>query len=320
MRTVFLGTGEIGLPTLEFLHRTALCELVGVVTSPDRRSGRGRSLHRGPVAHFADENNLPILQPERLRAAESTSALAAWEADLFVVMAYGQILSREVLALPKVAAWNLHASLLPRHRGASPIQAALLEGDATTGITVMFMAEGLDTGDICHQKEITITARETGGSLHDKLGTLAPLALAEALPFLQASPIPRFPQEESQATYAPKIEKAAGRIDWTQRAEQLERQIRAFFPWPGSFSTLQAGDGSTHQVKVLQAELPTEPASETLAPGELLFQPPGVLTVGTGNGTALVLTRLQTEGRAALDASTWWRGWSNRGGAERFLI
>jgi methionyl-tRNA formyltransferase len=314
MRTVFLGTGEIGLPTLRFLVGTPLCELVGVVTGPDRRVGRGRELRRGPIARLADEAGIPVQQPERLRHPDAVADLAAWRADLFVVMAYGQILSPEVLALPRVAAWNLHASLLPRHRGASPIQAALLAGDTTTGITVMFIAQGLDTGDICHQKAIPISPIETAGSLHDKLGELAPLALAEALPLLQKNPVPRFPQDEALATYAPKIEKAAGRIDWHLPASEIECRIRAFFPWPGSFSTLQTGQGSRHLCKVLRACLPSSPPQITLSPGELWAGESGELLVGTGENGLLQLEQLQTEGRSATDAAAWWRGWTNHGG------
>ena len=202
MRITYLGSGDIGLPTLRAL--VARHDVVGVVTQPDQPAGRGLALRTSAIKTLALEAGICVLQPERVRRADAVADLTALRADVIVVFAYGQILPQAVLDLPRLACLNIHASLLPRWRGAAPIQAAILAGDAVTGHTIMFMDAGLDTGDILLQREIPIAEDETGGSLHDRLAALAPECLLEALDLLVAGAAPRAPQEARLATLAPK--------------------------------------------------------------------------------------------------------------------
>ncbi len=240
MRIVYLGSGDIGLPTLRALldaRAAGKHELLAVVTQPDRPAGRGQAVRPGPVKALALEAGVPVLQPERLRRPEAVEALRTLAADVFVVFAYGQILPPAVLALPRVACLNLHASLLPRHRGAAPIHAAVLAGDRESGLTVMYMDEGLDTGDVLLERRVRLRRRETAGSLHDRLAELAPGALFEALDLLAAGNAPRLPQDNALATYAPKLERQSGRIDWTlAAADGSTGWSRAMNPWPGAFT------------------------------------------------------------------------------------
>ena len=227
MKLIYLGSGDIGLPTLRALlaaHATGRHELLAVVTQPDRPVGRHQTtLAPGPIKALALEAGMPVLQPERIRRPEAVEALRALGADVFVVFAYGQILPPTVLAVPRVACLNLHASLLPRHRGAAPIQAAILAGDAESGLTVMYMDEGLDTGDILLETRFRLAPHETGGSLHDRLAALAPDALLDALDRLAAGTAPRQPQDNSLATYAPKLDRA-------QRPDRLDARRRVSRP------------------------------------------------------------------------------------------
>ena len=237
MRIVFLGTGEIGLPTLDALLNSEH-EFVGVVTQPDKPVGREQRIEPTPIKRAIAKTAIPILQPARIKDQSSIEEIRALKADVIVVMAYGQILPSDVLKIPRITCLNLHASLLPRWRGAAPIQAAIAAGDRETGITVMYMNEGLDTGDILLQRRIEIRPKETGGSLHDRLAQIAPEALLESLRLLAAGEAARIPQDNTQATYAPKLKREHGQINWSESAEAIERKIRAFNPWPGAFMKL----------------------------------------------------------------------------------
>src|SRR6185312_11546864 len=240
MRILFIGTGEIGLPTLRMLSNWREHKLIGVVTQPDKPAGRDQRL-TPPSPEQAVQDlglDLPVLQPARIKSLESVDAIRALKPDVIVVMAYGQILPRDVLEIPRVACLNLHASLLPRWRGAAPIQASIAAGDRETGITVMYMDEGLDTGDILSQRTIDILPVDTGGSLHDRLATAAPEALLDSLELLASGSAPRTPQNNMLATYAPKLKREDGKIDWSEPADAIERKIRAFDPWPGAFTTI----------------------------------------------------------------------------------
>src|SRR5438874_3047978 len=247
MRIVFIGTGEIGVPTLQALLKSEH-EIVAVVTQPDKPVGRAQLVEPSAIkkaltggaanaspARTGRPLSLPILQPARIKERQAIEEIRALKPDVIVVMAYGQILPRDVLEIPKVACLNLHASLLPRWRGAAPIQAAIAAGDNQTGITVMYMDEGLDTGDILLQRTIDILPADTGGSLHERLATIAPEALLESLELLTKENTPRIPQDNALATYAPKLKREDGKIDWTDPADAIERKIRAFDPWPGAF-------------------------------------------------------------------------------------
>jgi len=311
MRIVFIGTGEIGVPTLRMLREWREHQLVGIVTQPDMPVGRDQKLTPPPikaasqqlnVAHPTSESELELFQPTRIKAQDAIDAIRIMNPDVIVVMAYGQILPREVLEIPKIACLNLHASILPRWRGAAPIQAAIAAGDRETGITVMYMDERLDTGDILLQKKIEIAPTETGGSLHDRLAEIAPECLREAASLLAKGNAPRTAQESQLATYAPKLEREQGRIDWTEPAEAIERKIRAFNPWPGAFMELDK-----RKLKIFRATIVHRSGKQ----GEILAAEKE-LVVATGTD-ALSLGEVQLEGKRRMSAADFLRGRSRSG-------
>ncbi len=255
MRVLFIGTGEIGLPVLRWLVGSPRHQLVGVVTQPDKPVGRDQRIKPPPIKAALADSNIPVFQPKRIKVDEAVAEIRALNPDVIVVMAYGQILPRSVLEIPSKACLNLHASLLPKHRGAAPIQSAIVAGDSETGVTVMYMDEGLDTGDILLKKAITIRPDETGGSLHDRLAEIAPAALDEALTRLENGTAPRLPQNASTATYAPKLGREDGRIAWNEPGVLIERKIRAFDPWPGAFTILRDSAGRERKLKVFRARV-----------------------------------------------------------------
>jgi methionyl-tRNA formyltransferase len=303
MRILFIGTGEIGVPVLRSLLDSREHQLVGVVTQPDKPVGREQRIEAPQIKAALAGRTLPILQPARIKREEAVAEIRALAPDVIVVMAYGQILPRSVLEIPRVACLNLHASLLPRHRGAAPIQAAIVAGDRESGITVMYMDESLDTGDILLQSRLEIAADETGGSLHDRLAQIAPDALSEALAQLQGGSAPRIPQDSSAATYAPKLEREDGRIDWTESAELIERKIRAFNPWPGAFVLLRSEAGRERKLKIFSARL-VDAAKGT--PREIL-RADGSITIAAKDG-ALSLGDVQLEGKRRMSAAEFLRG------------
>ena len=245
-----MGSGEIGLPTLQWLANSSLVNLVGVVTQPDKPVGRSQILTPPAPKRMAIALGLPILQPLKIRRTEELDRIAELSPDLIVVMAYGQILPKALLEMPTLACLNLHASILPRHRGAAPIQASILAGDQLTGLTVMYMSEGLDTGDILLTRSIRYSRGERpAGSLHDRLANLGPEALASALDLILSQQAPRIPQDESQATYAPKLERESGRIDWSQDCWHLDRLVRAMNPWPGAFTLVRTTEDSVKKAQ-----------------------------------------------------------------------
>jgi methionyl-tRNA formyltransferase len=304
MRIVFIGTGEIGVPVLRSLLQSEEHELVGVVTQPDKPAGREQRIEAPPIKSALAGSALPIFQPARLKREEAVAGIRALAPDVIVVIAYGQILPRSVLEIPRVACLNLHASLLPRHRGAAPIQAAIVAGDRESGITVMYMDEGLDTGDILLQSRLEIARDETGGSLHDRLSQIALNALHEALAQLQQGSTARIPQDSSAATYAPKLEREDGRIDWTESAALIERKIRAFNPWPGAFTRLREEAGRERKLKIFGAALVE---SEKASPGEILSTDKSKMLVATKD-RALSLNEVQLEGKRRMSAAEFLRG------------
>ncbi|MEO6871568.1 MAG: methionyl-tRNA formyltransferase [Chthoniobacterales bacterium] len=306
MRIVFIGTGEIGVPSLRALLDSAEHEVVGAVTQPDKPVGRAQRIQPSPIKEALAGKSIPILQPRKIREESAVAEIRALAPDVIVVMAYGQILPKSVLGIPRLACLNLHASLLPRHRGAAPIQAAIAAGDEETGITVMYMDEGLDTGDILSRVSLTISPNETGGSLHDRLAEIAPPALLAALEQLKIGTAPRLAQDAALATYAPKLERGDGRIDWSQDAETIERKVRAFDPWPGVFTELAGAAGKTRNLKVFRASLVPEIAA---APG-VMIQPNETVVVATGHG-GLRLEEVQLEGKRRMPASEFFRGFSS---------
>jgi methionyl-tRNA formyltransferase len=298
MRVLFIGTGEIGVPVLRWLLESEEHELIGVVTQPDKPVGREQRIAAPPVKAALTGSAVPIFQPKRIKSDEAVAEIRALAPDVIVVMAYGQILPRAVLEIPRIACLNLHASLLPRHRGAAPIQAAIVAGDRETGITVMYMEEGLDTGDVMLQTRIEIAPDETGGSLHDRLSEIAPAALEEALGQLQAGTAPRIPQDSSAATYAPKLEREDGRINWSEPAGLIERKIRAFNPWPGAFTILRDAAGTERKLKVHRAKV--VPA-ENSDPDQLVI---------AAKDSALRLEEVQLEGKKRMSAAEFLRGYN----------
>jgi len=301
MRILFIGTGEIGLPALSALLESEH-EVVGVVTQPDKPAGRDQRIEAPPIKKALAGTKMPILQPARIKDRESIEEIRALTPDVIVVMAYGQILPRNVLEIPPTACLNLHASLLPRHRGAAPIQAAIAAGDRETGITVMYMSEGLDTGDILLQRKIEIVSNDTGGSLHDRLAQIAPEALLDSLRMLASGSAPRIPQENALATYAPKLNREAGRIDWSEPAETIERKIRAFNPWPGAFMRITTKANELRTLKIFSAAI----VDLSGAPGEILGgEKELIIVAGTG---ALSLDEVQLESKRRMSAEELLRG------------
>ncbi|MEI6871052.1 MAG: methionyl-tRNA formyltransferase [Verrucomicrobiota bacterium] len=307
MRIVFAGTGDIGVPTLEGLL-TSHHQVVGVVTQPDKPVGRHQELQPSAIKRIALREGLLIQQPLKMRDPAAVEALRELSPELLVVMAYGQILPRSVLDLPTRACLNLHASLLPRHRGAAPIQAAIEAGDAESGVTVMYMAEGLDTGDILLEKRLPLRRRETGGTLHDRLGLLAPAALAEALALLEEGGAPRIPQDSIAATYAKKLGREDGWIAW-ESPSAVDRKVRAMNPWPGAYTRVPASDGTSdvgRKLKVfsvIQSRVPSAGAF----PGTVLSVESRGLLVAAGEA-AVWLGEVQLEGKRRMHVTEFLRG------------
>ncbi len=292
LRLVFAGTPEFAAEHLKALLASQH-EIVAVYTQPDRPAGRGQKLMPSPVKQLALENNIPVLQPPTLRDPAAQAELATLNADLMVVVAYGLILPQVVLDTPRLGCINSHASLLPRWRGAAPIQRAVQAGDAQSGVTVMQMEAGLDTGPMLLKVSTAISGEDTGGSLHDRLAKLGPPAVLQAIAGLAAGTLTGEVQNNDLATYAHKLNKDEARLDWGRPAVELERLVRAFNPWPICHSTLNG-----EPLKVLAAQ----PAEGHGQPGEILLASREGLTVACGEG-ALRLTRLQLPGGKALNFS-----------------
>lgn len=300
LKIVFMGSPEFALPALMGLAENYRVE--GVVTQPDRPAGRGRELTPPPVKILAEELDLPVIQPAKLREAGAMEQLKEWDPDVIVVAAFGQILRAEVLDLPSHGCVNVHASLLPRWRGAAPIQAAILHGDEETGVTIMKMDLGVDTGPILSQWAIPITADDTAGSLSPRLADVGARLLLEILPGYLSGEIQPRPQGDRQATYAPMLKKSDGELDFSQPAEDLARRVRAFNPWPGTFFLWQGERLKVHQAHAEQA--PGPPHGETTVAG-------GLPAVGTGSGL-LVLDEVQPAGKRAMAGEVFLhgaRGW-----------
>lgn len=296
LRIVFMGTGEIGVPSLRALV-AAGHEVVAVYTQPDRPAGRDMKLRPSPVKLAAQQLGLPVLQPERIRHAAEVEQLKAFQPDLAIVVAYGQILPKSVLETPRHGCWNIHASLLPRHRGAAPIQAVILAGDAQSGVTIMQMDEGLDTGPILVQEAFDLHRHETGGSLHDRLGEQAPGLLMRAVAEFQSGTLQPTPQDSALSTYAPKLSRENGRIDWTLSAVEIDRQIRAFTPWPGAFTAIDQG-GQSVVLKIHRSALARKLRG---APGTVLKADRRGILVAAGEGGILLL-QVQAPGGKRLAA------------------
>lgn len=302
-----MGTAELACPSVIALANHPQCEIIAVYTQPDRPAGRGQELSKSPVKLCAEKHNLKIFQPLKLRDDSAFTELATLQPDLIVVAAYGQILPPAVLELPPHGCLNVHASLLPRHRGAAPIQWAILEGDSETGVTLMQMDEGLDTGGIIAMQSTPIRPDDNTGTLHDRLAKMGAELLSEKLEEFLAGKLPPSAQPAEGSTYARKIEKSDGQIDWTKSASQIDRQIRALTPWPGAFTFLPVETKS--RLKISEASL----AEGHAEPGKVLAADESGITIACGEG-ALRLHSLQREGAKNISAAEFLHGFQIKAG------
>ncbi len=293
-----MGSPDFSLPTLRALADGY--DVVGVVTQPDRASGRGRELKAPPVKTLALELGIPVVQPEKLRLPEAMEQLRAWNPDLIVVAAFGQILKKDVLELPRHGCINVHASLLPRWRGAAPINAAILAGDDETGVTIMKMDVGLDTGPMLSRRSIRLTQEDTAGSVFEKLSQLGADLLIETLPDYLSGKLMPTPQPEEGMTYAPMIKKEEGQLDFTHDVNELERRVRAFNPWPGACMDF---DGANLKVRRAHVEEGNAPAGQRLA---WQSQP----AVGAPGGL-LILDVVQPSGKKSMSGKSFLSGARN---------
>ncbi|HUI44820.1 MAG TPA: methionyl-tRNA formyltransferase [Nitrospirota bacterium] len=297
MKLVYMGTPQFAVAPLRALAASGH-EIIGVVTRIDKPSGRGQVLASPPVKQAASEMKLPLFQPRRVREPEFIAMLKSLNAEVIVVAAYGQILPNEILTLPKYGCINIHASLLPLYRGAAPINWAIMHGDAETGITIMQMDEGMDTGAMLLQESIPIGSKDTAGSMLEKLSSLGARLITEALPLIAAGRIARRVQDNRRATLAPPLRKKDGSIDWTLPAVEIHNRVRGLSPWPGAYTYL---DGK--MIKILESEAMTGKEE----PGVLFEAEKGALAVGAGSGI-LRIVALQSEGKKPMTAADFLRG------------
>ena len=297
MRIVYMGTPPFAVPPLHALI-SAGHELVGVVTRIDKPAGRGKVLTPPAVKVAAEQAGVPVFQPKRVREPESTAAIGAMGPDVIVVAAYGQVLPRELLALPKHGCVNIHASLLPAYRGAAPINWAIINGETRTGITIMQMDEGLDTGAILAQESIPIDPRDTAGDLTEKLSELGSRLVVDTLSRIEAGGLTAVPQDNGKASMAPLLKKDDGLIDWTMSARELHNRVRGLSPWPGAHGYL---DGKL--IKILG----TDVAEGSGEPGVLYEQGRDGLAIGTGSGLLRIVS-IQPEGKKPMSAAEFLRG------------
>lgn len=305
MKVVFIGSGEIGIPCLDWLTESKDHQVMAVVTQPDRAAGRQLKLHANPIKEVAFKRHVRIYQPENVNHKTVVAQLRYLEADVFVVVAYGQILSREILNLPRLGCLNVHASLLPKYRGASPIQAVIKAGDRYSGITLMWMDEGLDSGDILCASRLSLKSDETGKSLHDRLAQLAPKTLEEGLTLLAKGKAPRLKQDKSEVTYAKKLKKEDGLVNWNLEQKKVDQQIRAMIPWPGAYTYIPLGK-QMKTLKIFQTIISHRCKGK---PGEVIRVDKHGILVATQKG-GLLLREVQLEGKRRLPVSEFMRGFT----------
>lgn len=300
MRIIFMGTPAIALPTLERILKDGH-EVVGVFTQPDRPAGRGNKLAAPPVKELALEQGLPVFQPTKIKTPEMHEHFKSLEADVAVVVAYGRILPQHLLDTPKFGCLNVHFSLLPKYRGAAPVNWAVANDEPVSGVTVMFMDAGLDTGDIAIQTECWISRDETAVTLAERLSFIGADTLGDALVQLEAGTLPRIPQNHDEASHAPILKREDGLIDWSQSAETISARIRGFQPWPGCHSLLDGARVSFWKAK------PVSRAAEGVAPGTVTEISGGTIVIACGEG-ALAVEELQMEGRKRISAKDFANG------------
>lgn len=290
MKIIFMGTPDFAAGALQSLLEAGH-EVTAVVTQPDKPKGRSGEPMASPVKICAGKAGIPVLQPRRVKAPEAVAELKKYPADVYIVAAFGQILSREILDIPRLGCLNIHASLLPKYRGASPIQHAIIDGEKETGITIQQMDEGIDTGDILYKKSISIADDDNYETLHDKLMRLGGEAVTETLSLLEQGKLTPEKQQDGLSSYAPLIEKSLGKIDFSKSAAELDRLIRGLTPWPSAFT-----DYRGKQLKIWRAVPVREENTSGCEPGEVLKVEKDCVTVAAGEG-ALRILELQLEGK-----------------------
>lgn len=305
MRVVFMGTPDFAVPTLEALIRSKH-QVVGVVTQPDKAKGRSGKLVFSPVKETALTADIPVFQPEKVKEESSVQEIKKLNPDVIIVVAFGQILSKELLELPKYGCLNIHASLLPKLRGAAPIQWSVIQGDTESGVTIQQMDEGIDTGDILMTERYTLEPKETGGSLFDKLAKLGGPLILKVLDQAEEGCLHPVPQNEAEHTYAKMLNKALGNLDFTRSAVELERLIRGLNPWPSAYTFLEG-----KMLKIWEAEVID--TSQEAEPGTVTEVDKDRFTVQTGQGGLQILS-LQLEGKKRMSAEAFLRGFSMQKG------
>ena len=301
LKIIYAGTPDFAVPALRYLIDSEH-QVVAVYTQPDRPAGRGRKLQFGPVKKLAVDSGIMVEQPVSLKEPEAQKTLAAYDCDVMVVAAYGLILPQDILDTPRYGCLNIHGSLLPRWRGAAPIHRAIQAGDKETGVTIMQMAAGLDTGDMLLKVKCPITEADTGQTIHDRLANDGALALLEVLQLLREGKLDPEVQDESLATYAHKLNKAEAEIDWNQSAQQIDRTIRAFNPWPVAFTLLNG-----KPLRIFMSQVRKTNSAE--AAGTVIDESPDGISVATDNGV-LSFSRLQLPGKKAMDVRDFVNGQS----------
>jgi methionyl-tRNA formyltransferase len=298
LRVVFMGTPQFAVPSLQALAQSKH-QVLAAISQPDRRQGRGMRLVASPVKQTAEKLGIPVLQPEKINQPEFMASLAALAPEVIVVVAYGQFIPAELLNLPEKGCINIHPSLLPRYRGATPIQHAILNGDEVTGVTTMYLDEGLDTGDLIFQQQVRIDSSETAGQLQERLSHISPDVLLRTLNAIEANGAPRLPQDERLSSYCSKLSRQDGQLNWEKSSRLLANQVRAFTPWPGTFTYHHK-----ERVKVLQAQLGP---NEDGLPGTLRAIVGETLCVHCATGT-LILTTVQPENGKPMSGAAYARG------------
>ena len=303
MKIIYMGTPDFAVAPLEAILKAGH-EVTAVVTQPDRQKGRGREVQYSPVKECALSYGIPVLQPLKIKEKDAVEELGKYPADIFVVAAFGQLLSEEILNMPRLGCINIHASLLPAYRGAAPIQWCVINGEEKTGVTIMQMAKGMDTGDILLQKEVVLDEKETGGSLFDRLMETGAEPIVEVLPKIEAGELTPVVQKEELATYAGKITKDMGNIDFAKSAVTIERLIRGLNPWPSAFTHYKG-----KILKIWEADVVSECANaENPVPGTVIAMDKESFTLATGEG-ALRIRSLQPEGKKRMSCAEFMRGY-----------
>lgn len=303
MKIIYMGTPDFAVVPLEAILKAGH-EVTAVVTQPDRQKGRGREVQYSPVKECALSYGIPVLQPLKIKEKDAVEELRKYPADIFVVAAFGQLLSEEILNMPRLGCINIHASLLPAYRGAAPIQWCVINGEEKTGVTIMQMAKGMDTGDILLQKEVVLDEKETGGSLFDRLMETGAELIVEVLPKIEAGELTPVVQKEELATYAGKITKDMGNIDFAKSAVTIERLIRGLNPWPSAFTHYKG-----KILKIWEADVVSECANaENPVPGTVIAMDKESFTLATGEG-ALRIRSLQPEGKKRMSCAEFMRGY-----------